>query len=145
MAYYAGKTGFISIGNFGAAPASRLALEEWSLELEVEEVDATNFESYGMNSIMPGIRGGTVSGSGPYESASGSDVLTRLQAGLVCTVELGLVQTGSIGFTVNVVITGATVGNNVREKPTFEFTGTLTNMDNAGVIQSTQNQGITQS
>lgn len=140
MAYYAGKTGFVTVGS----PAVRIPLEEWSMELEVEEVDATNFESYGMNSIMSGIRGGTISASGPYESIADAGVLTTFQAGTVVPVELGLLQTGTIGFSLSVILTGVTVGNNVREKPTFEFTGTLTNMDNSGVIQAAQNQAIAQ-
>lgn len=138
MAYYAGKTGFVTVG------ATRIPLEEWSMELEVEEVDATNFESYGMNSIMSGMRGGTISASGPYESVADGGVLTTFQAGSVVSVELGVLQTGTLGFTVNVILTGVTIGNNVREKPTFEFTGTLTNMDSNGAIQSAQNQTIAQ-
>lgn len=138
MAYYAGKTGFVTVG------ATRIPLEEWSLELEVEEVDASNFESYGMNSIMSGMRGGTISASGPYESVADGGVLTTFQAGTVVSVELGVLQTGTLGFTVSAILTGVTIGNNVREKPTFEFTGTLTNMDNSGVIQSSQNQTIAQ-
>jgi len=144
MAYYAGKTGFVTVDAF-AGPGVRIPLEEWSLELEVEEVDATNFESYGMNSIMSGIRGGTISASGPYESVADAGVLTLLQAGNVVSVELGVLQTGTLGFSVKAILTGVTIGNNVREKPTFEFTGTLTNMDGSNVIQSAQNQTIAQS
>ena len=62
MAYYAGKTGFLNIAGV-AQP-----LEEWSLELETEEVEFTNFESFGMKSVLGGIRGGTVSGSGVMDS-----------------------------------------------------------------------------
>ena len=76
MAYYAGKNGFVTVGS----PAVRIPLEEWSMELEVEEVDLTNFESYGMNSILGGIRGGTISASGPYESVADGGVLSTFQA-----------------------------------------------------------------
>lgn len=138
MAYYSGKSGFVTVA------ATRIPLEEWTLELEVEEVDATNFESYGMNTIMSGIRGGTISASGPYESVTDAGVLVTFQAGTVVSVELGVFQTGTLGFTVNVILTGLTIGNNVREKPTFEFSGTLTNIDSSGVIQSAQNQTIVQ-
>ena len=46
MPFYAGKTGFISVLGIN------LTLEEWSLELEVEEIELTNFESYGFKSII---------------------------------------------------------------------------------------------
>jgi hypothetical protein len=143
MAYYAGKTGFLSITPVGGT-ATRLPLEEWSLELETEEVEFTNFESYGMKSLLGGIRGGTVSGSGQFESVAVGTVLADFQtnSGKVVDVELGLLQTGTIGFTVKAVLTGMTLGHNVKEKATFEFSGTLTNMDNTGAIVALQNQSI---
>lgn len=145
MAYYAGKTGFVSVTPSAGGAAVRFPLEEWSLELEVEEVDLTNFESYGMNSILGGIRGGTISASGQYESTAVSGgILTDFQSGKIVVCELGLLQTGTIGFSVSVLLTGVTVGMNVREKATFEFSGTLTNMDNTGAIVALQNQTIAQ-
>jgi hypothetical protein len=143
MAYYTGKTGFLSITPVGGT-ATRLPLEEWSMELETEEVEFTNFESYGMKAILGGIRGGTVSGSGQFEGVAGGAILTDFQTntGKVVDVELGLVQTGTIGFSVKAVLTGLTFGNNVKEKATFEFSGTLTNMDNNGAIVALQNQSI---
>jgi acyl-coenzyme A thioesterase PaaI-like protein len=132
MAYYAGKTGFLNIATV-AQP-----LEEWSLELETEEVEFTNFESFGMKSILGGIRGGTVSGSGVMDSVAGAAVLTSFStaatSGTIIEVECGFVKTGSIGITVKAVLTSLTIGNNVKEKATFEFSGTLSNMDSATTI-----------
>jgi hypothetical protein len=132
MAYYAGKTGFLKIATV-AQP-----LEEWSLELETEEVEFTNFESFGMKSILGGIRGGTVSGSGVMDSVAGAAVLTSFStaatSGTIIEVECGFIKTGSIGITVKAVLTSLTIGNNVKEKATFEFSGTLSNMDSATTI-----------
>lgn len=140
MAYYAGKTGFLNIA--GAAQP----LEEWSLELETEEVEFTNFESFGMKSILGGIRGGTVSGSGVMDSATGAAVLTLFSttatSGTVIEVECGFVKTGTVGIIVKAVLTSLTIGNNVKEKATFEFSGTLSNM-NAGVPDQVQNSPLT--
>jgi acyl-coenzyme A thioesterase PaaI-like protein len=132
MAYYAGKTGFLNIATV-AQP-----LEEWSLELETEEVEFTNFESFGMKSILGGIRGGTVSGSGVMDSVAGAAVLTSFStaatSGTIIEVECGFIKTGSIGITVKAVLTSLTIGNNVKEKATFEFSGTLSNMDSSTTI-----------
>jgi acyl-coenzyme A thioesterase PaaI-like protein len=142
MAYYAGKTGFLNIATV-AQP-----LEEWSLELETEEVEFTNFESFGMKSILGGIRGGTVSGSGVMDSVAGAAVLTSFStaatSGTIIEVECGFVKTGSIGITVKAVLTSLTIGNNVKEKATFEFSGTLSNMDSSTTIPvQAQNSPLT--
>ena len=132
MAYYAGKTGFLNIAGV-AQP-----LEEWSLELETEEVEFTNFQSFGMKSVLGGIRGGTVSGSGVMDSVAGAAVLTSFStaatSGTIIEVECGFVKTGTVGITVKAVLTSLTIGNNVKEKATFEFSGTLSNMDSATTI-----------
>lgn len=148
MAYFTGKTGYLKI-----KPAAQgglltsLPLEEWSLELETEEVEFTNFETYGMKAILGGIRGGTVSGSGVFDSVSSAAILTDFQAssGKIVEVELGLKNdlVTPLGITVYAVLTGLTIGDNVKEKVTFEFTGTLSNMDNAtGVPVAVQNQAL---
>jgi len=139
MPFYAGKTGYISVAPTIAGVHVRQTLEEWSLELETEEVELTNFESYGFKSIIGGIRGGTVSGSGVY---NGVVPLTPFQAGTLVDIDLGLLQTGSISFMVSALLTGMTFGMNVKEKATFEFSATLTNIDATGAISATQNQVI---
>lgn len=150
MAYYAGKTGYLSFQNSAGATAVNLPLEEWSLNLETEEVEFTNFESFGMKTILGGIRGGTVSGSGMYESTACAGVLTEFSTGTtsgkVVTLDLGFVRTGTpalVGITVKAVLTSLTIGNNVKEKVTFEFEGTLTNMSSdTNLIVDAQNQPI---
>jgi len=145
MAYFTGKTGYLKITPTGGA-ATSLHLEEWSLELETEEVEFTNFETYGMKAILGGIRGGTVSGSGTLESVSAGTILSSFQgagSGTIVEVELGLTLTGTVGINVKAVLTGLTIGNNVKEKATFEFSGTLSNMNSAtGMPEALQNQAL---
>jgi hypothetical protein len=150
MAYYVGKTGYLSFVNSAGAAAVNLPLEEWSINLETEEVEFTNFESFGMKTILGGIRGGTVSGSGSYESVACNPVLTEFSTGTtsgkVVQLDLGLVRTGTpalVGIQVYAVLTSLTIGNNVKEKVTFEFEGTLTNMSSStNLIVDAQNQPI---
>lgn len=144
MAYFTGKTGYLKVTPAGGA-ATSLHLEEWSLELETEEVEFTNFETYGMKAILGGIRGGTVSGSGTLESVSAGTILTAFQtgSGTIVEVELGLTLTGTVGINVKAVLTGLTIGNNVKEKATFEFSGSLSNMDSTtGMPVALQNQAL---
>lgn len=143
MAYYVGKTGFVKFTN-SAAVVTSLPLSEWSLEMENEEVDFSNFESSGAKSIAGGFFGGTISASGPYEggAVTTSTILTDFRAGKIVTVELGLLSTGTVGFSVYVLLTGASVNMDAKDKANFEFTGTLTNMDTALTIQASQNTTI---
>lgn len=144
MAYFTGKTGYLKVTPSGGT-ATSLHLEEWSLELETEEVEFTNFETYGMKAILGGIRGGTVSGSGTLESVSGGAMLAAFQtgSGTIVEVELGLTLTGTIGINLFAVLTGLTIGNNVKEKATFEFSGTLSNMNSTtGLPVALQNQSL---
>lgn len=144
MAYFTGKTGYLKVTPSGGT-ATSLHLEEWSLELETEEVEFTNFETYGMKAILGGIRGGTVSGSGTLESVSGGAILSAFQtgSGTIVEVELGLNITGTVGINLFAVLTGLTIGNNVKEKATFEFSGTLSNMNSTtGLPVALQNQSL---
>lgn len=138
MAYFAGKTGFLSFSGSAGGAAVNLTLEEWSLELETEEVEFTNFESFGQASIIGGIRSGTVSGSGIFDSVTSGAVLTEFStlatSGDIVTIECGLDKTGTIGITVKAVLTGLTIGNNIKERATFEFTATLSNMNSTTML-----------
>jgi len=145
MAYYAGKTGFLTITPSGGT-ATSLHLEEWGLELETDEVEFTNFETYGLKALLGGIRGGTVSGSGTLESVTAGTIMTAYQAGSgkIVQIELGLNITGSIGINVHAVLTGLTIGNNVKEKATFEFSASLSNMETTTFLPvALQNQALT--
>jgi len=87
-----------------------------------------------------------VSGSGTLESVSAGTILSSFQgagSGTIVEVELGLTLTGTVGINVKAVLTGLTIGNNVKEKATFEFSGTLSNMNSAtGMPEALQNQAL---
>jgi hypothetical protein len=144
MAYYIGKTGFVSVTPSAGGAAVRLPLSEWSLETENDKVDFSNFESSGAKSIAGGFFGGSVSASGPYEGGAitSSAILTDFRAGKIVLVKLGLIQTGTLGFAVNVLLDSVSAGMDAKEKGTFEFSGTLTNMDNSLTIQASQNASL---
>jgi hypothetical protein len=146
MAYFVGKTGFISIVPSAGGSAVKLPLKEWSLELENDEVDFSNFESSGAKTIAGGFFGGSLSASGPYESVAiaAAAILTDFRAGKICAVELGLLATGTVGFTVQALLKSVSVDMDAKEGANFEFTGTLTNMKSDGtmVIDATQNATI---
>lgn len=144
MAYYAGKTGYLKITPAGGA-ATNLHLEEWGLELETDEVEFTNFETYGLKALLGGIRGGTVSGSGTLEGVTAGTIMTAYQtgSGKIVEIELGLTLTGTVGINVFAVLTGLTIGNNVKEKATFEFSASLSNMDSTTLLPvALQNQAL---
>jgi len=116
MPFFSGKTGSLTVNGI------TLPMEEWSLEFEVEEVEVTNFMSQGLKSLIGGIVGGTVSASGPYSGVSPLDLALD---GTVVSFFFGL--GGGAGFTRNVLITGVSFGQNVKEKATLEISGSLTN------------------
>ena len=111
MAFYAGKNATLSIGGV-AYP-----MDTWSIAIETDEVEVTNFQSSGQKSLIAGIQGGTVSASGPYNgSAPVSGALAQFTFGISGAVNLGPYQ---------VLITSVTVDTAVKEKATIEVTGSL--------------------
>ncbi len=116
MPFFSGKNGFF------VANGTTYPMEEWSLEIEVEEVEVTNFMSLGFKSLLGGIAGGSVSASGPFNGTS--PLATALQ-GTVVPFTFGVGVGAS--FTYPVLITGVSFGQNVKEKATREISGSLTN------------------
>jgi hypothetical protein len=111
MPFFAGKNATLSIGGV-AYP-----MDSWSIAIETEEVEVTNFQSGGQKSIIAGIQGGTVSASGPYNgTAPSSGALANFTFGVAGGVNIGPYQ---------VLITGVTVDTTVKEKATIEVTGSL--------------------
>lgn len=116
MPFFSGKNGYF-IANGITYP-----MEEWSLDIEVEEVEVTNFMSGGFKSLLGGIAGGSVSASGPY---GGTSPLAETLTGTVVSFTFGL--SAGAAFTYPVLITGISFGQNVKEKATLEISGSLTN------------------
>ena len=120
MPFYAGKGGFFAINNV------QFPMDNWSISVDVEEVEVTNFQSLGFKSLIAGLQGGTVSASGPYNGASITPgVLAAFTFGLATSpaaislsppIQLGLFQ---------VLITSVKIDTSVKEKATIEVTGTL--------------------
>jgi hypothetical protein len=111
MPFYAGKGGSISIG--GAS----YPMDTWSISVDVDEVEVTNFQSLGNKSLIAGVQGGSVSASGPY----GGGTIT---AGTLANFTFGVGVGASLG-TFQVLITSVKIDTSVKEKATIEVTGSL--------------------
>lgn len=127
MPFYSGKQGFLTVGGVS------YPMEEWSLDIEIEEVEVTNFQSGGFKSLLNGIAGGTFSATGPY---NGTQPFPFTAAGAVAqnggSSSNGITATFTFGIapglsvTHFVIITAASVKQNVKEKATIEISGSLT-------------------
>lgn len=101
MAFYAGKSGSASVGG------STQPLTDWSMEVNSEPVDVTNFSSSGYAESEAGITSANITCSGPYDGTSGATV-----GGAIAFV-LKYEPVGA-GFTVTGRVTNVTVSTNVR-------------------------------
>jgi hypothetical protein len=128
MAYYVGKNAAIAINGVP------YCLTDWNLDITTEEVDLTTFCSLGqagtavglvqgVNTVVGGIIGGSVSASGPYTGGAPT-------SGQVYPIIFYLGSpTGPAGgpsFTQTFLITSVRLSQNVRDKAMIEITGTLT-------------------
>lgn len=127
MAFFSGKLGWLAVNGLS------YPMEEWSLDIEIEEVEVTNFQSGGFKSLMNGIAGGTFSASGPYNGSqpfpfTALGILGQTGGytnnGLTAAMTFGLAQ--GISVTHWVIITSASTKQNVKEKATLEISGSLT-------------------
>ena len=64
MAFLSGKSGSVTVAN------ASWKLREWSLDMRTDASDVTNFSSSGYRENIAGLTGGSLSMSGPYDSAS---------------------------------------------------------------------------
>jgi hypothetical protein len=127
MPFYSGKQGFLQVSGVS------YPMEEWSLDIEIEEVEVTNFQSGGFKSLINGIAGGTFSATGPYNGIA-PFVPTKAGALLQNGANTGNGVTGTftfgiasgLSFTHYVIITASSVKQNVKEKATLEISGSLT-------------------
>lgn len=125
MPFFNGKGGSLTI------EGASYPMEEWSLEIEIEEVEVTNFLSGGFKSVLGGIAGGSISASGPYDGTIPfAPTLAGVIAGNAGNGAIGTFIFGvssAVTYTWGVLITGATVSQNAKEKATLEISGSLTN------------------
>lgn len=113
MPFYAGKNASFTIGGV------TYPMDTWSIAIETEEVEVTNFQSGGQKSLIAGIQSGTVSASGPYNGTAPS---SGALASFTFAVAPG-VLIGAAPF--QVLITSVTVDTSVKEKATIEVSGSL--------------------
>lgn len=127
MPFYSGKQGFLTVNG------TSYPMEEWSLDIEIEEVEVTNFQSGGFKSLINGIAGGTFSATGPYNGTqpfgfTAANIVTQnggsTSNGITGTFTFGIAP--GLSVTHYVIITASSVKQNVKEKATLEISGSLT-------------------
>lgn len=101
MAFYAGKNGSVSIGG------TTQPLTSWSMEVQSEPIDVTNFNSSGFAESEAGITSANITCSGPYDGSSGATV------GATAAFVLKYEQVGA-GFTVTARVTNVSISDEVR-------------------------------
>ena len=110
MAFYAGKSGSISVG--GAAQP----LTDWSADVKVESLDVTNFTSGGWNEVYSGIFSAEISASGPYDGSSG------VTQGVIATFVLGV--SGGLSMTVTALVTSVKIDLSVKDVAKISYSAT---------------------
>lgn len=111
MPFYAGKGGSFLIG------ATAYPMDTWSISVETDEVEVTNFQSSGQKALISGIQGGSVSSSGPYNGVA-------ITSGSIANFTFG-VGTGATLGPFQVLITSVKIDTSVKEKATVEVSGSL--------------------
>ena len=131
MAYYVGKNAGISIDG------TVICMTDWALDVTSEEVDLTTFCSLGeagtvvgavkgVNTVVGGIIGGSMTASGPYTGLAPT-------AGSVVPVVFFLsTLPGGPSFNQTFLITSVRITQNVRDKAVLEVAGTLTALPDLG-------------
>jgi hypothetical protein len=125
MAYYVGKNAGIEIDG------QVICMTDWSLNTTAEEVDLTTFCSVGnagtifegikgVNTVVGGILGGSMSASGPYTG------IAPTVGDVVPVVFFLSTLPGGPSFTQTFLITSVNITQNVRDKAQLEVAGTLT-------------------
>jgi hypothetical protein len=117
MAFLSGKSGSVTVAN------ASWKLREWSLDMRTDASDVTNFSSSGYRENIAGLTGGSLSMSGPYDSAS-----MALTSGTSYSITLAASNT--INFAVTARITNIRVSTSVERavevSVSAETTGSFT-------------------
>jgi hypothetical protein len=119
MPFYAGKGGFFTINN------ASFPMDTWSISVDVDEVEVTNFQSQGFKSLIAGVQGGSVTASGPYNGSSIiPGVLAAFTFGLSTIPQVSLSPPIQLGV-FQALITSVKIDTSVKEKATIEVTASL--------------------
>jgi hypothetical protein len=116
MAFYAGKSGSVSIGG-GAAQS----LTDWSIDVKSDAIETTNFTSTGYAEQAYGPKSCDISASGPYDGSAGG------QPGTGDHVAFALnVGGGHAAFSCNALITSVKIDQSVKDVAKISYTATST-------------------
>ena len=117
MGFLAGKSGIITIG------AATWKLSDWTIDMQTDALDVTNFSSGGAKENIAGLLSGKISASGAYDSAS-----MALTSGTSYAFVLSMVSGTAITVTARVtnIQIKTDVKDAVRVSITAESTATFT-------------------
>jgi len=111
MAFYAGKTGSVSV-NGATQP-----LTDWSIDIKCENIDTTNFSDVGYQSNYPGVFSAEITASGPYDGSAGASVGASVAFILVASSDAG-----APSITVTARISSIKVDVNVKGVAQINYT-----------------------
>ena len=111
MAFYAGKTGSVSV-NGATQP-----LTDWSIDIKSENIDTTNFSDVGYQSNYQGVFSAEITASGPYDGTAGSTVGASVPFILVASNDVG-----APSITVTARISSIKVDVNVKGVAQISYT-----------------------
>jgi hypothetical protein len=114
--FVSGKRGWVAVGTTSAL---RYKFSDWSLTIDGDDPDCTNFESGGATENIDGIDDGSLRLTGPWDVGN-----MPLQRGTVYTFHLG-VMTG-FEFVINARVKTITPSQKVRGKAEIEVTAKTT-------------------
>lgn len=117
MAFLAGKGGGVTVG------VAVWKLSSWTLDMQTDALDVTNFESSGYKENIAGLTSGRISARGPFDSTA-----MALTAGTSYTFTLEVSSTVSYTVTARVtnISTTTDVTRPVEVSITAESTGSFT-------------------
>lgn len=116
MAFYSGKRGYVGLGTTSVA---RYKFKTWSLSMDGDDPDVSNFESGECVENIDGMNDATIELDGPYDV--GGMPLTR---GGVYTFHLGI--SSGIEFVVTARVKTIVPKNDARGKPELRVTAKTT-------------------
>lgn len=91
MSFYAGKTGFVTIGAAGVPGAGiRVALKKWSFNVDQKLINVNNFQSKGCNQYVAGFVGAEITVSGVFPVGI-PDLAIAVRTGTVVSMTLGII------------------------------------------------------
>ncbi len=135
MAVILGREGYLYLGkSSGGTAVSGIAhIDNWSLSLSADPIETTALASGGITvrTFVPGLKSGTGSLSGSYDSGTHHTYITQLMAQSAMTTVAAILYMNASDFvSVTMCITSVELGATIDGKTTFSAsyntTGTVT-------------------